>query len=325
MEYCQQGDLSRLIRKTQESKNHFPEQQVISWFYQLSSALEFIHSKNILHRDIKTSNIFLTKEGILKLGDFGISKILSGTFDVAHTMVGTPLYMSPELCQQDAYASKSDIWALGCVFYEICSLRPPFTSSNLLSLISKITKDSPDRLPSHYSQSLEYLILEMLTKDPDLRISSKEILRSEVFHDFLINPMVSVDVPLSSYLDTSINPLEICNTNETGVLNLPNPDYPVSISDIEGSMDEADIPQDEQNNLMDDDENVVINAVTTMPADSSDAWNQILPRVRSHVELVIEKKKMAISAMGLDCFEEVYVGIKKFREDAEEEDIVGVI
>jgi NIMA (never in mitosis gene a)-related kinase len=86
-------------------------------------ALEFVHRKKILHRDIKSSNIFLRSNGSVKLGDFGISKILEHTVDAAVTFVGTPYYMSPEVCENKPFTFKSDVWALGCVLYEMCTLK----------------------------------------------------------------------------------------------------------------------------------------------------------------------------------------------------------
>jgi len=103
--------------------------------------LQYIHHKRILHRDIKTSNIFLTSNGTVKIGDFGISKVLENTLDQASTVVGTPYYMSPEVCENKPYTFKSDVWALGCVLYELCTLKHAFDANNLLGLIFKIMRE----------------------------------------------------------------------------------------------------------------------------------------------------------------------------------------
>lgn len=89
---------------------------------------------------MKTSNIFLTRSGTLKIGDFGISKVLENSIDSASTMVGTPFYMSPEVCENRSYTFKSDIWALGCIMYELCTLKKAFEANNLLGLVNKIVK-----------------------------------------------------------------------------------------------------------------------------------------------------------------------------------------
>lgn len=93
------------------------------WFVQICLGLNYIHSKRILHRDLKASNIFVTQTYCLKIGDFGIAKTLEGTLEAALTIVGTPYYMSPELCLSKPYTLKSDIWSLGCLLYEMAALK----------------------------------------------------------------------------------------------------------------------------------------------------------------------------------------------------------
>ena len=93
---------------------------------QICMALEYVHRRKVIHRDIKTQNVFLTSSNTVKVGDFGISKVLESSTQVAMTVVGTPYYMAPEACLSEPYTSKSDIWALGVIVYELCSLRQPF-------------------------------------------------------------------------------------------------------------------------------------------------------------------------------------------------------
>ena len=82
----------------------------------------YLHSRFILHRDLKTQNIFISKN-LVKLGDFGIAKVMEGSMTAASTVIGTPYYMSPEVCQNQPYSYKSDVWALGCILYEMCALQ----------------------------------------------------------------------------------------------------------------------------------------------------------------------------------------------------------
>ena len=122
MEYCEEGDLDFHIKQQKKLKKPFPEKVICNWFIQMAMAINYIHKKKILHRDIKCQNIFLTSNGTLKLGDFGISKVLQNTLERAATVVGTPYYMSPEMYENRPYTHKSDIWALGCILYELCTL-----------------------------------------------------------------------------------------------------------------------------------------------------------------------------------------------------------
>ena len=129
-------------------------------------ALEYVHGRKVIHRDIKTQNIFLTGNKTIKVGDFGISKVLESTTQVAMTVVGTPYYMAPEACQSEPYTSKSDVWALGCILYELCVLKQPFQADNLLGLVFKIVQDEPGPIPDSYSKEIQDLITMCLKKNP---------------------------------------------------------------------------------------------------------------------------------------------------------------
>lgn len=150
-------------------------------------ALKYMHDRHVLHRDIKTQNIFLAQReggpmGSVKIADFGISKRLTDE-SFARTMVGTPYYLSPEMCQNQPYACPSDIWALGCVVYELCALRVPFEAQNVLQLVERIVRGPLPRAPSAYSREVGDVIAEMLSKDARERPSAAALLqRSFVQH-----------------------------------------------------------------------------------------------------------------------------------------------
>lgn len=148
-------------------------------FTQLTLALYECHRRpagKILHRDIKPGNVFLDAEQNVKLGDFGLAKIMGEDSVYANTHVGTPYYMSPEQMAESSYDEKSDIWSLGCLIYELASLRPPFAATTHLQLAARIKAGNFERLPLRYSEDLQQLVTWMLTLHPDLRPSVDELL-----------------------------------------------------------------------------------------------------------------------------------------------------
>mmetsp|Transcript_64384 Transcript_64384/g.121990 ORF Transcript_64384/g.121990 Transcript_64384/m.121990 type:complete len:618 (+) Transcript_64384:54-1907(+) len=177
MDYCQGGDLSKQIDKAKKSRQPFSEDQVLRWLTQALLGLKYIHDKHILHRDLKPSNFFLSKNGSLKMGDFGIAKVLSCTMACARTQIGTPYYLSPEVCQEKPYAWSSDIWAMGCILYELCALKVPFDAPSISGLVQKICRGPIPRVPESYSAFTRQLCAEMLNRTPGARPDPESILQ----------------------------------------------------------------------------------------------------------------------------------------------------
>ena len=154
MEFYRGGDLSGYLSARGDGK-YLDELVVVRILTQLSLALQYMHSRRVLHRDIKAQNIFLqahTEDPLTRapravIGDLGIAKVLGHTMAMAKTAIGTPLYMSPEVCEGDEYSYASDIWSLGCVFYELCALKHPFQSRDLSGLVMKILTANYPALP----------------------------------------------------------------------------------------------------------------------------------------------------------------------------------
>ncbi|XP_054022442.1 serine/threonine-protein kinase Nek8 isoform X1 [Dryobates pubescens] len=185
MEYAPGGTLAEFIHKRCNSL--LDEDTILHFFVQIVLALHHVHTKQILHRDLKTQNILLDKHRmIVKIGDFGISKILSSK-SKAYTVVGTPCYISPELCEGKPYNQKSDIWALGCVLYELASLKRAFEAANLPALVLKIMSGTFAPISDRYSPDLRQLILSMLNLDPSKRPQLNEIMAQAICIRPLLN------------------------------------------------------------------------------------------------------------------------------------------
>ncbi|XP_067908016.1 serine/threonine-protein kinase Nek4 [Heterodontus francisci] len=175
MGYCEGGDL---YHKLKEQKGRLlPECQVVEWFVQIAMALQYLHEKHILHRDLKTQNIFLTKTNIIKVGDLGIARVLENQHDMASTLIGTPYYMSPELFCNKPYNYKSDVWALGCCAFEMATLKHAFNAKDMNSLVFKIIEGKLPPIPKEYSEQLGVLISSMLSRRPEERPDVKTVLR----------------------------------------------------------------------------------------------------------------------------------------------------
>uniref|UniRef100_A0AAY5EKU4 Protein kinase domain-containing protein n=1 Tax=Electrophorus electricus TaxID=8005 RepID=A0AAY5EKU4_ELEEL len=178
MEYCSGGDLLQRIR--QQKGTLFSENVILRWFAQMCLGAQHIHDKRVLHRDLKSKNIFLTTHGTVKLGDFGSACILKSCSGegYAHSYVGTPYYVSPEIWDSQPYNNKSDVWSLGCVLYELCTLRHPFQANSWKSLILRVCRGAYTPIPSHFPYELHYLIKHMFKTNPRDRPSIHTILNS---------------------------------------------------------------------------------------------------------------------------------------------------
>lgn len=183
MDFAAGGDLQRQISNQKKKGRYFTENVILDWFTQICLAIKHIHDRKILHRDLKSQNIFLTENGLVKLGDFGIAKCLNFTMEKVSTIVGTPYYLSPEIVQNMPYSFKSDIWSLGVLLYEMTCLRMPFDANSLPMLSLKITRGEYRSIPSVYSSELKNLIKSLLNVESIKRPSVNEILSMKFFNN----------------------------------------------------------------------------------------------------------------------------------------------
>ena len=191
--FCEGGDLYKKIFR--ENNTCFDENTIIKWIVQLLLGLSYIHDKKIVHRDIKTKNIFIQNENFLRIGDFGIAKLFNQT-QTMNKIVGTPLYMAPECFKQNnKYSYKSDIWSLGCCIYEMCNLKHAFEGNFFPAVSVKISEGKRAPLNKRYSDDLKYLVDSMLDLNFNHRPNISNLLKrpfikgkaGEYINDFISN------------------------------------------------------------------------------------------------------------------------------------------
>uniref|UniRef100_A0A9R1SM46 non-specific serine/threonine protein kinase n=2 Tax=Cyprinus carpio TaxID=7962 RepID=A0A9R1SM46_CYPCA len=169
-EYAE-GELFQIL----EDDGSLPENQVREIACQLVSALYYLHSHRILHRDMKPQNILLGKGGVVKLCDFGFARAMSVSTLVLTSIKGTPLYMSPELVEEKPYDHSADLWSLGCILYELHTGAPPFYTNSIFQLVQLIVRD-PVKWPENMSQDCLSFLKGLLMKDPEKRLSWPDLL-----------------------------------------------------------------------------------------------------------------------------------------------------
>ena len=152
MEYADGGDLLKQINVHKKKGTNFPEKEAWHYFIQMVRGLKALHDLKICHRDIKCANLFITRDGQVKLGDLNVSKVAKKGF--LHTQTGTPYYASPEVWKDKPYDIRSDIWSLGCVLYEMLALNPPFRAPNMNGLYNKVLRGLYEPIPGMYSKDL---------------------------------------------------------------------------------------------------------------------------------------------------------------------------
>jgi NIMA (never in mitosis gene a)-related kinase len=167
MEYADKGDLYQKVCEFKKVPVPFEESDIWRIFVQLVRGLKALHDLKILHRDLKSANVFLFNDGSAKLGDLNVSKVARR--GLGYTQTGTPYYASPEVWKDQPYDCKSDIWSLGCVLYEMITLRPPFRAENMEGLYNKVIKGQINKIPDRYSNDLSEMVKLLIQVQPEMR------------------------------------------------------------------------------------------------------------------------------------------------------------
>ncbi len=176
LEYADGGDLATLILNTKNRGDHLREEPIWKLFLPIMQVAEYLHDKGIIHRDFKALNVFLTANKDIKVGDFGVGRVLSNDTLMVDTMYGTPLYISPELCKNEPYNAKTDMWSCGVLLYELCALDTPFPGRNLVELSKNICAGNMKPVPGRYSKLMQRAVTALLEQDQSIRPSAKRFL-----------------------------------------------------------------------------------------------------------------------------------------------------
>ena len=177
-EFANKGDLFQKITYFKQMQKSFEEKDIWNIFIQILKGLKCLHDHNILHRDLKSANIFLFNNNLAKIGDLNVSKVTKN--GIGHTQTGTPYYASPEVWNDESYTNKSDIWSLGCVLYEMICLTPPFKAESMDGLYHKIIKGKYNKIPEKYSKELNEILKLLFNVNPKERPSCDELLKNSI-------------------------------------------------------------------------------------------------------------------------------------------------
>mmetsp|Transcript_21035 Transcript_21035/g.66405 ORF Transcript_21035/g.66405 Transcript_21035/m.66405 type:complete len:1006 (+) Transcript_21035:95-3112(+) len=186
-EYADAGDLQMVLRRRTDAGRPLETLATLAIFTQLASAVQHLHNHNVMHRDLKPSNVLLTSRGQLKVGDFGVAKVMAGTTGLHNiTCVGSPAYMAPEVVNGERYGRPCDVWSLGVVLYELCSLRKPFNGRSLGEMALRILSGQYSPLTAEQKPPIcpalvglaQPIMDRMLQMDTDDRADMAEVMRS---------------------------------------------------------------------------------------------------------------------------------------------------
>ncbi|KAI1081493.1 cell division control protein [Whalleya microplaca] len=173
LEYCENGSLHSICK----AYGKFPENLVGVYMTQVLQGLQYLHDQGVIHRDIKGANILTTKDGKVKLADFGVSTSTLAGPDKEAQVVGTPYWMAPEIIELSGATPASDIWSLGCTVIELLSGKPPYHHLQAMPALFAIVNDDHPPLPEGVSSAARDFLIQCFQKDPNLRVSARKLLK----------------------------------------------------------------------------------------------------------------------------------------------------
>ncbi len=194
MEYVEGGET---LKSYTTSTKLLPIKSVVEIFYQCAKALDYAHRKGVIHRDIKPTNIMLTRNGEVKIADFGIAHNAAGESTQVMGLMGSPRYMSPEQVQEEDVTNKTDLYSLGIVAYELLSGKPPFLAKTIPQLVRKIVNEpapSPREFRPELPARLEDILDRVMQKKPERRHGSGQELAADLASVF--GELDEIDEPM---------------------------------------------------------------------------------------------------------------------------------
>ena len=230
LEHCDGGDLSQAIARRRSERRPYPEAQAAALFVMICLALRHVHARRIVHRDVKAANVFLTKRGIAKLGDFGVSRQLDASVALASTRVGTPYYLAPEIFEGRPYGRAADVWSLGVLFYEILVLRVPFTAPSLAALCRAITSSRAPNVIG-YSSACAELVASLLHKDVEKRPLTDALVKHVYVRKYMSGALEARSGRVVDDETTDDDSDDASAAIERRVASLVEPDLPAGLAD----------------------------------------------------------------------------------------------
>jgi len=170
--FVEDGSLTRVTKKGKKLQ----EDMIARYVKQMLEGLDYLHQEGVVHCDIKCANILVSRSGVIKLTDFGVSRKLKNDEDFQNEVVGTPFWMAPEVISLKGASTASDIWSLGCTVIELITGHPPYYELQSMSAMYKIVEDEHPTFPPGISKELEDFLLCIFKKDPKLRPTAKSLL-----------------------------------------------------------------------------------------------------------------------------------------------------